>query len=77
MSGKCKQLNEEVLMFCQFHTKTILNLLNLLKTFYRGLAYDATASPQRPKGAIQRITSTNPNSEESPFHDPTGKFDDI
>jgi len=49
-----------------------INLLNLLKTFYRGLAYDATASPQRPKGAIQRITSTNPNSEESPFHDPTG-----
>jgi len=37
-----------------------------------GLMYDSPPSPQRPKGAIQRITSTNPNAEESPFHDSTG-----
>jgi len=37
-----------------------------------GLRYDGTSAPQRPKGSIQRITSSNPHSAESPFYDNTG-----
>jgi len=37
-----------------------------------GLRYDGPPTPQRPKGVIQRITSTDPHSDESPFYDATG-----
>lgn len=37
-----------------------------------GLRYDGPPSPQRPKGVIHRITSTNPMADESPFYDRTG-----
>ena len=38
-----------------------------------GLRYDGDSSPQRPKGVIRRITSSDPHSDESPFYDNTGR----
>ena len=37
-----------------------------------GLRYDSPPTPQRPKGVIQRITSSNPPLGDSPFYDATG-----
>lgn len=37
-----------------------------------GLRYSNPRMPQHPRGKIQRITSSNPHSPESPFFDPTG-----
>ena len=37
-----------------------------------GLRYDSPPTPQRPKGVIQRITSSDPPIGDSPFYDATG-----
>ena len=37
-----------------------------------GLRHDSPPTPQRPKGVIQRITSSDPPIGDSPFYDATG-----